>query len=172
MRFYDWIEGTDEVWATTNQTGVFQSTNAGIDWVRYMVGPNPVFAAGDIDFIDQDTGWCVGWTNGDGRIFHWTTTAGITLSPVAPPQLDVTAYPNPFQSELILEIATPNRTPAEWAVYDVTGHKIWSGVTPAGAGLHRWDGRDRSGRPVPSGTYFYKVAAGEHELTGRIVKVP
>jgi CHU_C Type IX secretion signal domain len=82
------------------------------------------------------------------------------------------AYPNPFRSELILEIATPNRAPAEWAVYDVTGHKIWSGIAPAGAARHQWDGRDRSGRLVPSGTYFYRLQSGAHEATGRIVKVP
>ena len=170
MRNFDWIEGTSEVWGATNQTGVFQSTNEGIDWVRHIV-PSVGFAVGDIDFIDQETGWCVGGIT-PGRVFRWTTTAGITLSPVAPPQMDALAYPNPFRSELILEIATPNRAPAEWAVYDVTEHKIWNGVAPAGAVRHRWDGRDRSGRPVPSGTYFYRLQSGEHELTGRIVKVP
>jgi hypothetical protein len=137
-----------------------------------MVGPVPEFAVGDLDFLDQDTGWCVGWTNSNGRIFRWTTTAGITLSPVATPQLDVTAYPNPFQSELILEIASPSRTPAEWAVYDVTGHKIWSGVTPAGEARYRWDSRDRSGHSVPSGTYFFRVQVEGREITGRIVRVP
>jgi hypothetical protein len=172
MRNYDWIEGTNEVWAATAQTGVFQSTNAGIDWVRYMVGPSPEFAVGDLDFLDQDTGWCVGWTGGVGRIFRWTTTAGVAPLLVAPPQMNVMAYPNPFRSELILEIGTPNHPPAEWVVYDVTGHKVWSGVSAAGAARHQWDGRDRSGRFVPSGTYFYRVQAGDRELTGRIVKVP
>jgi photosystem II stability/assembly factor-like uncharacterized protein len=57
MRNFDWIEGTSEVWAVTNQTGVYQSANEGVDWVRYDLTPPFQFSAGDIDFIDQDNGW-------------------------------------------------------------------------------------------------------------------
>ena len=171
MRNYDWIEGTDEVWAATNQTGIFQSTNAGIDWVRHIVAPAGEFAATDLDFIDRDTGWCLGWNPFAGRIFRWTTTAGVTLLPVAPATLDVMAYPNPFQSEIILEIATAGRAPIECSVYDVTGHRIWTTGLAPGANRYQWDGRDREGRPVASGTYFYRVQTGTHAVTGRIVKL-
>jgi photosystem II stability/assembly factor-like uncharacterized protein len=171
MRYYDWIEGTDEVWASTNQTGIFQSTNAGIDWVRYMAEPTGQFAAADLDFVDHDTGWCVGGLT-PGRVFRWTTTAGISLLPTTPATTGVIAYPNPFRSELIVEIATPNRNPAEWTVYDAAGHAIWSGFMPEGMRRSRWDGRDLTGRSVASGAYFYKVQAGDQEITGRIVKLP
>ncbi len=174
LRNFDWIEGTNEVWAVTSQAGLFQSINGGIDWVSHTLAPSTEFVASDIDFLDQDTGWCVGsrTLSSTGRIFRWTTTTGVgLLLPIASAPLRVTAYPNPFKSHIAMEIAPATRAPAECVVYDVAGHWIWTSVA-AGSNYVSWDGRDHTGRGVPSGTYFYRLKAGNNETTGRIVKLP
>jgi flagellar hook assembly protein FlgD len=49
-------------------------------------------------------------------------------------------------------------------VYDVLGQEIvrlMTGEQAAGQYRVRWDGRDRYGRQVTSGVYFYRIEAGE-----------
>jgi hypothetical protein len=171
LRNFDWIEGTSEVWAVTSQTGLFQSTDEGIGWERHTLAPPNEFVAMDVDFID-DTGWCVGYrsTLGPSRIFRWVTTTGVTPIPAGAARLKVVAYPNPFRSEVVIALHDGGMAPAECSVYDVTGHQIWGEETSPGAHGHRWDGRDRLGRSVPRGTYFYRVRSGTTEIVGRVVK--
>jgi len=42
-------------------------------------------------------------------------------------------------------------------------------VQPAGPQLRRWDGRDDAGRPLPSGSYLVRVAAGGTAEARRVV---
>jgi photosystem II stability/assembly factor-like uncharacterized protein len=173
LRNFDWIEGTSEVWGVTSQTGLFQSTNEGIDWERHTLAPAVEFVAMDIDFLDRDTGWCVGWHTADpGRIFRWSTTTGVPSTPAGVVLPKVTAYPNPFRSEIVIELHRAGSAPAEWSVYDLMGRLIWAVGNTSGIQHHRWDGRDSSGRAVPSGAYFYRVRSGTTESTGRVVKIP
>ena len=45
---------------------------------------------------------------------------------------------------------------------------LLNGVLPAGANQLVWDGRDDSGRRVPSGTYFYRLTVNEHCITRKM----
>jgi flagellar hook assembly protein FlgD len=59
-------------------------------------------------------------------------------------------------------------------VYDVLGRKVWGLVNePNDAGWHTliWDGRDDSGRRVPSGTYFLRLEGGEYTATRKLCVV-
>jgi flagellar hook assembly protein FlgD len=44
---------------------------------------------------------------------------------------------------------------------------------PMTAGMHevRWDGRDESGRTVPSGMLFYEVSADGTRQSGRLMRL-
>ena len=68
--------------------------------------------------------------------------------------------PNPFNpsTEVRFQLRTPGRVRV--AVYDMTGRLVRDLVDASlGAGPHHrvWDGRDRSGRTVPSGAYYLRL---------------
>jgi flagellar hook assembly protein FlgD len=72
-------------------------------------------------------------------------------------------HPNPFNPLTNIRFTVEKSGPLELAVYDVSGRKIRTlvrGITEAGDHLVTWDGTDRSGGRVPSGTYFYKLRSG------------
>lgn len=57
-------------------------------------------------------------------------------------------------------------------VFDSAGRRVrmvWAGRLPAGARTVRWDGRDKQGRPVPSGIYGYDVEAGGTRRARQVV---
>ena len=57
-------------------------------------------------------------------------------------------------------------------IYSVDGKLVTTLVDEAlKAGSHEavWNGRNDQGRKVPSGVYFYQVAAGENESTQRML---
>lgn len=68
--------------------------------------------------------------------------------------------PNPFREEttIIFEAATAG--PVSLRIVDLEGRVLRNLIDgPLTAGRHRikWDGRDRGGRPLPSGLYFYHL---------------
>lgn len=72
-------------------------------------------------------------------------------------------YPNPFNPETRIEYSLEHKGRVSVDIFDGLGRKIRtleSGVL--GAGVHEavWNGRDDSGRPVPSGVYVCRVRAG------------
>jgi len=76
----------------------------------------------------------------------------------------VAATPNPFnpQTAVAFELAAP--VACRLDVHDLQGRLVRTlvaGELPAGRHEARWDGRDRAGRPVASGVYVARLAAGE-----------
>ena len=51
---------------------------------------------------------------------------------------------------------------------DALVRDLSTALLPAGRHEVPWDGRDRSGRPSPSGVYLYKLEAGGQMLAGRM----
>jgi hypothetical protein len=164
----DWIEGTEEVWASTLQTGLFQSTNGGLTWTRHDLGSSNV--AEDLDFVDAGTGWCVGFGSSAGRIWRWYGATDVSLVPELP-SFEIEARPNPFERDVFIGSQTPMIGPIEISIYDVLGRCLWSteGVSPATG--FRWDGHDYAGRSVSKGVYHYRFRAGSAEAFGRLIKV-
>ena len=59
-------------------------------------------------------------------------------------------------------------------VVDVAGRllcELHVGDLDAGEHVFTWDGTDRAGRPLASGTYFYRVVAGAESAAGKLVLV-
>ena len=68
--------------------------------------------------------------------------------------------PNPFQSHTTIGYTLPRDDAVTLRVYDVAGRLVRSFdriPTLEGHHLVSWDGRDRFGRPVPAGVYFYSL---------------
>jgi FlgD Ig-like domain len=115
---------------------------------------------------------------GDYAGIRWTITAtvvtgvegasageGLWLGP---------ATPNPSAGAAFIRFRTPRDAQVSLEVYDLAGQRVCEALStflPAGAHSIDWDGRDSDGRAVPSGTYVYRLAAGERTATGRMVLV-
>ncbi|OGC96565.1 MAG: hypothetical protein A2W25_00875 [candidate division Zixibacteria bacterium RBG_16_53_22] len=73
-------------------------------------------------------------------------------------------YPNPFNPSTKISFSLIRRGNVTLSVYNLLGQKVLELVNQeleAGAHEVEWDGRDRSGKPVSSGLYFYKMQAGD-----------
>ncbi len=80
------------------------------------------------------------------------------------------ARPNPFNPSTTIEFTLANPGHARLEIFDVGGRHVRTlvdGVTPAGTHALRWDGRDRSGVPLPSGVYLFQLQAGSVTETRR-----
>lgn len=82
--------------------------------------------------------------------------------PVAPAVLELLSpTPNPFRGETVLAFRTPSAGNVVLDVHDVNGRlvrRLASGERAAGEHHVLWDGTDASGHPVPSGSYFLRLA--------------
>lgn len=85
------------------------------------------------------------------------------------------AYPNPFDRTLAIRYDLHARGSVRLALYDVRGRLVKTLVAgeSMGAGSHEviWDGRDDAGRPAAAGIYFYRLDAGPHSETRRLVRM-
>ncbi len=83
-------------------------------------------------------------------------------------------WPNPFRSTTQMAYTLPEAREVHAALYDVIGRRVRVLVDErqeAGAHTLTWDGRDASGRPLPSGVYLLKLKAGSEQRTQKIVLV-
>ena len=82
--------------------------------------------------------------------------------------------PNPFRASTMIRFAQPEAGPVRVSVLDSAGRRVrLLRAADLGAGSHalEWDGRDDSGRAVPSGTYFVSVTASGATRTRRTVRI-
>lgn len=71
-------------------------------------------------------------------------------------------FPDPFTSETSIRFSLARPSSVRLTVHDVRGHRVRTlvdGSLPVGPQTAVWNGRDESGRPLPSGAYFYHLTA-------------
>ena len=87
-----------------------------------------------------------------------------TVSAEVPEAFELGAnYPNPFNPTTKITFQLAEHSDVHLAVYDVVGREVAvlaSEPMEAGAYEVEWDGRDASGRVLPSGLYLYRLTAG------------
>jgi hypothetical protein len=85
-------------------------------------------------------------------------------------QLDAN-IPNPFSASTELRIGLPAPATVTVEVFDVAGRRVATREAALDAGWQslRFDGRDASGRLLPSGVYFYRINAAGETLTRKLV---
>ena len=69
-------------------------------------------------------------------------------------------YPNPFNPETVISFSLPQNSKVEVSIYNIKGQKVKNIINDnLIKGKHNlvWDGKDESGKPVPSGIYFFKM---------------
>jgi len=80
-------------------------------------------------------------------------------------------YPNPFNLGTVVRFTQTRPQAVELTVYNLLGEKVATlcdRVLPAGPQEIRWDGRDYSGKDLPSGTYLYRLTTGEVVREGKM----
>ena len=70
-------------------------------------------------------------------------------------------YPNPFNPVTNINYTLPEQGSVSISIYSITGAKIvdlYKGNQNGGQNSVTWNGRDRFGNSVASGTYFYRIS--------------
>jgi hypothetical protein len=80
-------------------------------------------------------------------------------------------YPNPFNPRTTIEFELAETGAIELAIYDVGGRLVRvmdSGSRSAGRYQATWDGLDKDGRAVPTGTYFCRLSTQQGSQTRKL----
>jgi len=82
--------------------------------------------------------------------------------------------PNPFNptTEIHFELDQPGMVRV--SVYDISGRLVETLVQEhleAGTHTRLWEGRDLSGRQVPSGSYFLRLQSGQHTVNRKMLLI-
>jgi hypothetical protein len=86
----------------------------------------------------------------------------------------LSVHPNPFNPQVEIVFAMPQRGQVAVSVYDMRGSLIRTLCNESlEAGEHRWtwDGRDEAGRGAPSGVYFARITTGSNVQSVRMTLV-
>jgi hypothetical protein len=78
--------------------------------------------------------------------------------------IELVAYPNPFNPQVMIAFSPDREVTGELAVYDLTGRRLAvlaKGDFPRGLNRVSWDGTDEAGRAVSSGAYVCLLRAGD-----------
>jgi DNA-binding beta-propeller fold protein YncE len=97
--------------------------------------------------------------------------SGTAVTP-APVALTLSSHPNPFNPTTRLRFALPAAGAARLSLHDVQGRELRvliDGWLPAGEQDLTWDGRDGSGRLLPGGLYFARLAGPTAAKTVKLV---
>ena len=71
-------------------------------------------------------------------------------------------FPNPFRESTVIRYALPEASTVSLKVFNIFGQEVAtlaSGTMSPGYHSMEWNARDRAGRPVRAGMYFYRMDA-------------
>jgi flagellar hook assembly protein FlgD len=89
----------------------------------------------------------------------------------APAALSLNTFPNPFNPQISVRFELLTRSTATVAVYDLGGclvRTLSDDVYTAGPHTIVWDGLDRRGRAIASGTYFVRLQTADGDATNKV----
>jgi hypothetical protein len=82
-------------------------------------------------------------------------------------------YPNPFNPSTTIGFFLPVKDRVSVKIYDMLGKEIRTLIDnseyPAGSSRVTWDGKNNSGQPASSGTYFYSLIHGNFKQTQKMM---
>ena len=87
-------------------------------------------------------------------------------------QFSAVNYPNPANPGTTIKYTLPDAGRVSIKIYNVMGHEVADLVDagmPAGSHIIRWDGGDKSGNPVASGLYFYRIQYDKRMLAKKFL---
>jgi hypothetical protein len=149
-------------------TGVYSTTSLnGLSTEWEQEGPSTIGNA-VVDMIDSRTtdGLVVVGTHGNG-VFSTNVVSSLEEQPeLTPDDFKLSQnYPNPFNPETTIKYQISKSGEVTLKVFDIQGREVVTLVNSnqiAGHYSVNWNGQDRFGIPVASGTYICRLTAGQH----------
>jgi DNA-binding beta-propeller fold protein YncE len=80
--------------------------------------------------------------------------------------------PNPFNPTTKIRFTVPEDARVSLVIYDVAGRRVRTLIDESRPANHyeiEWDGKDSAGQVVASGIYFYRLDAGRHSKTKKML---
>ncbi|QQS35326.1 MAG: T9SS type A sorting domain-containing protein [Ignavibacteriales bacterium] len=81
-------------------------------------------------------------------------------------------YPNPFNPATTVQFDVPQTSDVVIKIYDMLGQEVrtlFSGQVEGGTYKVQWDGLNNSGQQISSGSYIYRMTAGEFVQTKKMI---
>ena len=151
--------------------GVFSTVNGGSSWAQDNNGLANVSVA-DLDYRLSDNKL---FAATHGRSMYSTTivTSVEEISIQIPDKFEVSQnYPNPFNPSTKFKYALLEGRKVKVVIYDLNGRRVAELVNNyqnAGTYEVTWNGKNDSGVQVASGTYIYKIEAGNFNQVKKMV---
>jgi len=102
----------------------------------------------------------------DYGAYEYGTGSNITPTPINL----LLNYPNPFNQTTTINYSVTNAGNIKLIIYDLLGREIRTLVDEyqtVGPQSTEWNGTDKKGTKVPSGTYFYQIRRGDGEASSK-----
>jgi len=81
-------------------------------------------------------------------------------------------YPNPFNPTTTISFTLPKQNTVSLKIYDILGREVRTLLnSEQTAGVHKvtWDGKNNFGTKVASGTYLYRIVAGDFVQSKKMI---
>lgn len=150
---------------------VYRTSNGGLNW-------HPIDIHTKNSFYGINITGRQAWVCGDGGMILRANNLDAVSSVVERSKVKMTeplilhTYPNPFNSQTILEYTVPHAIRVTVSVYNVLGQHITTLIDDNKLpGIHTvaWNGETNTGRPLPSGVYLLRLIAGELSYTTKVI---
>jgi hypothetical protein len=152
--FYFRNTGSNEIPLWQEVTDQFIDESFGNSTVPYFI---------DID-NDTDTDLFLGNVKGGLYLYKNITVTHIENRILEPPStFHITAYPNPFNPNVSININLESRSMLTINIYNILGEKVktmFSDELNKGMHIFEWDGKNDSNQYLPSGNYIVVAQSG------------
>ena len=154
--------------------------DGGLEWTYKTggsVGSTPAIASDGTIYV---TSYLLEGIPNDfsGQVHALSPANATAVANAGPPSTTPQTYnlfqnvPNPFNPETAIRYQIPHSGPVRLAIYNPMGQRVRILVEgEQRVGLHEvsWDGRDSRGRALSSGVYLYRLEAGAHKQTRKLL---
>jgi len=148
---------------------ILRSTDGGQNWIIQYYGGGYTIPY-SISFLNSQTGFAVGPT---GLILKTVTGGEVGITPISGEVPKIYSlsqnYPNPFNPSTTIEFDLPKDANIMITLYDVMGREVQTLASEfRKAGSYKLD---FDGSVLSSGTYFYRLQAGEFVETKKMILI-
>lgn len=157
-----------KIWMS-NYSGLFFSNDSGRTWAKQNI--QDITSAFDLAFTNENTGWLL---CSEGKLFYTNNNGGLISGVVQEKNIPAAFqllqnYPNPFNPETTIRFQLSELSFVTLKVYDVLGREVVTLVNEfRQPGIHNTT-FNINNYSLPSGTYFYRLTAGDFYSTQKMV---